>query len=59
MHTISLGPEGLRRLWKLVVASPIESCVILLFPKNNSDSLSLALVSFIPYKVSKSGNLGW
>lgn len=33
-----------------MVASPIESCVILLYsPKNNSDSLSLALVSFIPY----------
>ena len=58
MHTISLGPEGLRRLWKLVVASPIASfagrklrelCDPSLFPKNNSDSSPLALVSLIPY----------
>ena len=58
MHTISLGPEGLRRLWKLVVASSIASfagrklrelCDPSLFPKNNSDSSPLALVSLIPY----------
>ena len=58
MYTISLGPEGLRRLWKLLVASPIASfagrklselCGPSLFPKNNSDSSSLALVSLIPY----------